>query len=242
MAKNMANFAIGFFASICAIFVPRMIAMLNDGQGSLQMFHTDYIVIGCVFAVIIGGITAIFEQQKQKAASETFMTALGIPALLAGALTSGSTGTELQQLESRNQQLSRALEVRSGIAVEETPATLVPLQPTESEAHSRVDFSLISSAHAGEGDEGSNLNFGIQIQQKPYVVVVNRSRDKTEALQYAHELKKTLPRVAVMQSADSYLVVDNPEPMDKSKAMLRAIELKDRHQMKPSLLQVQVTD
>lgn len=238
MAKNLTNFAIGFFASICAIFVPRMIAMLNDGQGSLQMFHFDYIIVGCVFAVIIGGITAIFEQQKQKAASETFMTALGIPALLAGALTSGSTGIELQQLDAQNQQLAKALEVHNGIAVEETPATIVPLLPTDDEVLSRFDFSLISSAHAGEGNKDSDMNLGIQIEQRPYVVVLAKSRDKAEALQYASELKRALPDVAVMQSTDTYLVVDSPKPSDKSSAMLRAIELKHGSQLKPSLLKV----
>ena len=117
MAKYVSTFLIGLFASICAVFVPRMVAMLNGGHGDLQYFNRDFVLVGIAFALVIGGVTVIFFQGKQKSAGEIFMAALGIPALLAGALNSGTTGNNFSDLQSVNQKLNESLAQKSGIKI-----------------------------------------------------------------------------------------------------------------------------
>ena len=91
-----------------------MVAMLNSGHGDLEYFHRDYVLVGFVFAFVIGVITAIFEQGKDKKAPDIFMTALGIPALLAGALNSGTAGGDLSALQATNQRLTTVWLKRAG--------------------------------------------------------------------------------------------------------------------------------
>ncbi len=243
MIRNVSNFAIGFFAAICAVFVPRMVAMLG-GNGDIQIFHTNYIVMGIAFALIIGGVTAIFMKSKQKSAAETFMTALGIPALLAGALNSGTASSEMHNIESDKQKLIESLSQKSEVPIDEKALSIEPIQtaPSDHKPSSGMGFSLISSAYAQEVADSSNggtgLNLGIRPEQKSYVIVLEKTGDKNKALQLAAELRQTLPKVAVVQAKDDYLVIENPEPQEKSGALLRAVELKKNSNLKPYLLQV----
>lgn len=241
MTRHIANFTIGFFAGLCAVFVPRMLAMLNGSSSDLQLFHVNYIVVGILFSIIIGGVTALLEQAKNRTAPERFMTALGIPALLAGALNTGTANVDLHRSEADKQKLIAALQEQSGIKINDEAAEIKPLQAVRNDTHSQLDFSIIPSAHAKDdtrpsGDEGSGL--GIQVEQKPYVVVLGRSKTEAEALKKAEKLRKTVPGATAVQSGQEFLVIDGTEKRTRSDAMLRALELQSETKLKPSLLQV----
>ena len=241
MSKHIANFTIGFFASLCAVFVPRMLAMLNSNGNEIQLLPVNYVIVGMLFSLIIGGVTAILEQAKNRTPAERFVSALGIPALLAGALNTGTASVDLRNSETNNQKLTAALQKQSGIRINDDAATIRPLQPVRDE-QGRFDFSLIPSAHARDDASpvaqrgGSSL--GIQVEQKPYVVVLEKSKNEAEALKKAEKLRKTVPNATAVQSGENYLVIDGTETRTKSDAMLRAIELKNETKLKPYLLQV----
>lgn len=239
MSKHIVNFTIGFFASLCAIFIPRMLTMLS-GNGNIGYFHIDYIAVGIAFAFTIGGITVIFEQTKTKTAAETFMTALGIPALLAGALSTGTTSTQLQDTIAANHQLTETIQKQNSIA-EET-AGIAPLETALDSDHSRFDFSLIPSAYAQEDADAENeegLSLGVQVEQKPYVVVLEKTNSKTDALDKAEKLRKIVPHATVVQSNQAYLVIDSVKRRNKADALLKAVDLKNNSRLNPYLLQVQ---
>lgn len=241
MNKHVANFSIGFFASLCAVFVPRMLAMLNSNSGDIQFFHANYIAVGLVFSLVIGGVTVIFEYSKNKTVADTFMTALGIPALLAGALNTGTASVDLHNSESSNQKLVEVLKTQSGIRIEEGSAGITPLQAVQNSPQSRLDFSLIPSAHAqdNQADSGENqYNLGIQVEQKPYVVVLGKSNNQAEALQKAAMLRTIVPDATAVQSGKDFLVIDGTANRSRADAMLRAIELQNKTGLKPYLLQV----
>ncbi len=249
MNKHLMDFIIGCFASLCAVFVPRMVAMLNDPSGNLQFFHANYVLVGIVFALTIGGITALLEQKNKKPPSETFMTALGIPALLAAALNTGTDTSTLHRLATEKQQVTDELQQKSGIE-ELQPAnatknrgegiSLVPLQ-AEPESHSRFDLQIIPNARAQTAappPKSGGFKLGIQLEQKPYVVVLGKSDDKAGALRKAENLRKVIPTATAVQSDQGFLVVDSISPSNKSDALLRAIDLQKRTGLKPYLLQV----
>ena len=245
MARNISTFLIGFFASICAVFVPRMVAMLNGNHGDLQYFHRDYVLVGLGFAVVIGVITVIFEQGKSKKAPDIFMTALGIPALLAGALNTGTVGNDLGALQAANQKLNESLSQKSGIVIEEKAGTIVPLEAIPTNTHSsnsKTGFSLIKVAQAGENNNYTENNpgfqLGIQTEQTHYLIVLEKFNNKSAALQKAGELRATIPKATAVQSDQDFLVIDGGEPLSKSDALLKAIELQNKTSLKPYLMQV----
>lgn len=245
MPNNISTFLIGFFASICAVFVPRMVTMLNSSNGGLQYFHRDYVLVGLAFALLIGVITVIFEQGKNKKASETFMTALGIPALLAGALNSGVAGNDVTELQTANQKLNEALAQKSGISIEEKTSTIVPLEAAPANPRppvSQSSFSFITVAQAREDEyapaKSTSLNLSTQADQPRYLIVLEKFKTKAEAIQRAEGLRKALPRAAAVQSDRNFLVIDSEEPLKKSDALLKAIELQNKTGLKPYLLQV----
>lgn len=243
MAKNITTFLIGFFASICAVFVPRMVAMLNGSHAEMQYLHRDYVLVGLAFAFIIGGITVIFEQSKQKSAGEIFMTALGIPALLAGALSSGTAGNNLNELQANNKKLVNVLKQQSSITIEDEATNITPLEATPSNSHSPISqsgFSLISDAQAQASDvvhaTNEGLQLGIQVEQTPYLIVLEKFKNKEEAIKKAVELRKIFPKATAVQSNKNFLVIDGEKPLSKSDALLKAIDLQGKTNLKPSLL------
>lgn len=241
MLKGIRDFSIGFFASLCAVFVPRMIAMLGDSNGNIQVFNMKYIILGIAFAAIIGGITAIFEYSKIKHPAETFMTSLGIPAILAGTLNTGTTGNELHLLDAKNQQLINTIAQKKGIPLEDEPAAIQLLSATPANDLSQ-GFSIIPSAYAQDElpakEQDEDLRLGIRLEQKPYVIVLAKSNDKTKAEQQLEALKNIIPKAALIKSGESYMVIEDIKPRDKSDAMLKAIELQDKNHLEPSLLQI----
>ena len=237
--SNLKIFAIGCFASLCAVFVPRMLAMLHGDNANMQLFHINYIIVGLIFSFIIGGVTVIFAQADTKKAPEIFMTSLGIPALLAGALNTGTASNELRYSSSVNKSLMEAIQKQSGITED---AAGIKLLRTEPSARSQFEFPLIANAHAQDRKNASNshvgFNLGIQVEQKPYVVVLEKSSNKADALQKAEALRKVAPRATVAQSNQDFLIIDNPEQRNKSDALLQAVDLKNKTNLKPYLLQV----
>ena len=244
MTRNISTFLIGLFASICAVFVPRMVAMLNGNHGDLQYFHSDYVLVGLGFAVVIGVITVIFEQGKSKKAPDIFMTALGIPALLAGALNTGTAGNDLSALQAANRKLNESLSQKSGISIEEKAGTIVPLEVIPANTHSsnsQTGFSLITDAKAEENknytENNPGFQLGIRAEQTHYMIVLGKFNNKNAAIQKAGELRAIIPKATAVQSDQDFLVIDGGEPLSKSDALLKAIELQNKTGVKPYLMQ-----
>lgn len=238
------NFFIGFFASVCAVFIPRMAAMLTGGHIDVQYWNIEYISVGLMFSLVIGGVTTIFVQGTQKTAAEIFMTALGIPAVLAGALNSGVAGNNLGELHSVNQKLTEMLAQKSSVPIEKGATNIAPLKPLSANSNQSISissFSFISNAQAGVTqpavDEG--LKLGINVEQTPHLIVLKKNNTKEEALRSAEELRRTFPDAMVVQSNQNFYVIDGNKPLSKSAALLKAINLQSKTDLKPSLLQLQ---
>jgi hypothetical protein len=100
----LLKFLIGTFAGVCAAFFPRVVAFLalESGQDDKLrfLFPISYILVGLLFALVIGGVIAILEHKVSRHLGQTFLTALGIPALLSGALNSSTASKGAEEARS----------------------------------------------------------------------------------------------------------------------------------------------
>jgi len=242
MTKHILTFMIGLFATLCAVFVPRMLAALNGNHGETNYFGHDYVLIGIAFAVVIGFITVIFEQGKIRKASETFMTALGMPALLAGALNTGVVGGDVSDLQAQNQRLSDSLKQQSGIVIEKYSSDFAPLEIEPLSLISPPSFSLISVAQAADNASVSKkseaFSLGIQAKQRHYRIVLKKFNNKDDAIKNAKELRRVIPSAVAVKAGKSFLVIEGGEPLNESDALLKAIEFQKKTGLKPSLIPV----
>lgn len=171
------------------------------------------------------------------------MTALGIPALLAGALNSGAAGNNLNELQANNKKLVNVLKQQSNITIEDEATNITPLEATPAATQSPIsksNFSLISDAQAQASDvapaTNEGLQLGIQVEQTPYLIVLEKFKNKEEAIKKAVELRKIFPKATAVQSNKNFLVIDGEKPLSKSDALLKAIDLQGKTDLKPSLL------
>src|SRR5262245_51440849 len=104
----IAKFLIGVFAVLAAGTIPRLVAALgkpNAGTVVLVGFTDGYVQVMIVFAVMVGAVLMIFEWGVPKPPRDSFMAALGIPAVLVGAF---NTAVLTRQVESIGQAADQA--------------------------------------------------------------------------------------------------------------------------------------
>ena len=91
------KFAIGTVASLCAVLVPRLLAGLaTRDQANITFITREYGELAVLLSALVGIVVAILEWRVPRAPRDTFMTTLGIPAILAGALSANQNAGALQ--------------------------------------------------------------------------------------------------------------------------------------------------
>jgi len=245
VAKPWLKFLIGFVGGICAAIFPRLMAALALYGGSdVVLLSTGYLGIAVLFAVLVGAVVMIMEWGVLREPRATFMTALGIPALLAGALNTSNGAYELDNQAKESNKLAELVQSLSQIP-EISADSLAPLSDAGAAAGTINPLALlgIGMAYAGDGGTGQTVldfNPAMQVQQRQYYIVLDRAKNANEARQKANALKSDVPNARAVQAGNKFLVID-PEPRPRSKAVMKAIrlkkELRDR-QLKPQLLRV----
>jgi len=249
LANPVGKFCIGFFASLSAICFPRLSAMLAhadsiNGALGYQFFPAGYLIMAVTTAVVLGGIVVIFEWETPRSPRETFMSALGIPALLAGAFSTASTVETLKETKAESGRLVESILNQSNIPKTEAPVKIQPLEDnsnTPPSSQFRLErFLGISAAFAGDGaavqTSDNGVGFAVQVEQPLYVVVLEKARSREEAIARARQLKKTVPEAQAIQ-ADSVFYVIQSGSKTAAEATLEALKLKKK-QLNPSLLRV----
>jgi hypothetical protein len=242
------KFAIGTVASLCAVFVPRLIAALSLSDGANITFVTgEYALLAVMFSGLIGLVVALLEWQVPRAPGDTFMTTLGIPAILAGALSVNQNTSALQDATRQQNELANALSQVSGIAIE-------PAKTTSGE-DPRGRGSLMDVIVQPVYAQGAQLSpriaqqpsrLAIQIRQPEYFIVLARGQNQQEAQAKASGLKGRLNapasghplNIRVQQQGNQFLVVVDGGPRIKSDALLEALRMKDTFHVNPTLVEV----
>ncbi len=245
--KNpVMKFAVGTFAALCAAFIPRLGAMLSSAETARITFFTqDYFIVALTFALFIGVVMVILEYNVFRAPKDTFITALGVPALVAGALNAATNVHDISTLHDKNQQLADALADQAGIARSEAPSGFKSLEASPASPGGGASLRSIPwviSAHAAEiaktVDKSSGSNLGIQFQQRQYVIVLDEAKTKEKALERARQLRQTIPQAQAVQTDKGFLVIEGKSPRNESSAVLEAVRLKNQNKLDTKLLQV----
>jgi hypothetical protein len=245
------KFAIGLVAAISAVFFPRMIAALTAADHPRVTFVSPtYFFLALSFSVLVAIAVMILEWRVPRAPRDTFMTTLGLPAMLAGALSASQGTTNLVQAAEREEKLTEALVKMGGIEIKSTSQ---PNEPAKTGARNRLADAIVTPAYA-EGREPDRpvqqpSPLGIYVNEPGYFIVLDRAAKREDAqarmTNLAARLKKTTPQTPVTLQVErqgaEFLVVVSGGPHPKSAALLEALRLKDTYHVAPTLVEVQHT-
>jgi hypothetical protein len=236
MVNCAASFVVGLFAGICAVFVPRLGGLLvADDLNKVSVFPTPFILLGLIYAAIVGAVVAILYFGKTGTPGERFMTALGIPALLAGAISTSAQTGKVQQLQVTSAHLADAAAKAANIRKNETPIELQPLSPPVEKGASAgpgLERLLgIGSAFANDvalksapkvPEKWSNWT-PIQVEESSYAVILDKSPTAESARKRASELKMKIPNAKAVKIEGGYGVIAGIQ--SESSAVLEAIRI-----------------
>lgn len=231
MATLITHFLVGAFAGALASFFPRLVAVLGGDPGdNVVLFSTTYLVVGGIVALAVGIVVLIIDSDPKRKLRDVFTTALGVPTLLMGALTTGATAhnaaladlklqTITQELASKNQ-----IPIRTDVPLDMPAAAVLP-----SGGVGLLDL-VIPSAHAQvAANPAAQANrLGITLRERQFVTVYQEARDDA-ALRPLQLLlaKRGLPS-RMMQLADGrHLLVAAGPPQAYSDAVLDGARAKD---------------
>ena len=238
---------IGAFAVLAAGTIPRLVAALgepNAGTVVLVGFTDGYVQVMVVFAVMVGVVLMIFEWGVLKPPRDSFMAALGIPAVLVGAF---NTAVLTRQVESIGQAADQALHLGAGtlnVPIEPRGPSIEPLTPAASEKSGVLPRHLLvtpayaqATGLAQVTQQGPNV--GIQYRAPRYYVILSRAQSENEAREKARALHKTFPEAEAVKRGNEYIVVESREPRLPSQALAIAARAKQQGNLLPSLAPAQ---
>jgi hypothetical protein len=235
--NSFGKFTIGVLAGLCAALLPRLLAMLaHTDDASLRVVPTPYLVASCGFALLIGGLVVIFEWEITDTPRNIFMTALALPAVISGAL---STSNGIGNGAEANRELDRArLEIRKKDGILRQGEFSSSVQPLDSSPATAPNQSFwtplfpIGAVYAQQqtpfqaaGD--TPARFGIYFEQPKYVIVLKQAKTEKEAIEAAQELKRRLPRAQAVKADNNYYVLlGSADGQNETEALLEASRAK----------------
>ncbi len=236
------KFTIGFFAGLCAAFSPKILTVLAIPTDKITFFSSSYVAVGLAFAAMIGAVILIIEWKLPKKPVDTFTKALGLPALLAGALNTASDTNNINAYVKHTEQITTGTTGNAGIPI----LPFSPISPIEDEEKqpmnnsSSLEIPGISAAYADTGIPNNSMmafNPGIQIQEQRYLIVLDRTTNRDDAIKKAQGLRGKFPNAKVVQSGNDFLIILDSEARLKSQALPDAIRIRDEGSFHPSLME-----
>jgi hypothetical protein len=245
------KFAIGLVAAISAVFFPRMIAALTAADHPRVTFISPaYFFLALSFSVLVAIAVMILEWRVPRAPRDTFMTTLGLPAMLAGALSASQGTTNLVQAAETEAKLTEALVKIGGIEVKSTSQSS---EPAKSGTRNGLVDAIVAPAYA-EGRQPDQpaqqpARLGIYVNEPGYFIVLDRAAKREDAqarmTNLTARLDKATPQspvaLQVERQGAEFLVVVSGGPRPKSAALLEALRLKDTYHVAPTLVEKQPT-
>src|SRR5262245_49888773 len=146
--KPISALSVGSFAGLCAVFVPRLYAAVVTQSNDLNFFPLYFVILGSRLALVVGLVVMIFEWGAARPLKDIFMMALGIPALLAGAVTANQNADTLKTLTQQQAQLSKVLSQEAQIPIlPQTPVSPIKGQRSLQLEHDHFPPQFMGSTH-----------------------------------------------------------------------------------------------
>ena len=262
-ANAGAKFAIGLLAGVAAVLLPRLLALLSKSDDAqIVFFPFSYYMLALGVGLFVGAVMLVMEYEVPATPKETFMAALGIPAVLSGALGTASTAETVSDLARDAERLRQAVRVEQGI-VKDGAITIIepavrPVTQPERRADPRVGprndhrsdepsslwLPLIGTVHASDlrpppAATSDPVRFGVRVEQPKYVVVLKQAASEEQAQKEAEKLKADLPAARAVRSSRGYVVILGNAPVSETDALLAAAHAKKMHaELQPVLFEV----
>jgi len=218
---------VGGLAGALASFFPRLAAILaGNPTENIEIFSVTYLVVGVIVALIVGLVVMIIDGDANRQLRDVFMTALGVPTLLMGALTTTATTQNVAQNDQKLRSIVERVAKSSGIEVRSDVEIVAPTSRNEN--WTPLDL-FMSPAHAQSASAPMAGNkFGIVARERQYTLVLQRAAQEKEL----HDLQKTLtsqglPTRTLQQSDGKYLLVPAGAPKPYSDAVLEGVRAKE---------------
>jgi hypothetical protein len=196
--------AIGTLAGFCSAFLPRLTAVLAvpDKNPAVEVLDPGYVTAGIAFAPLVGGVVAVLEWKVRRPPRDTFMTALGIPALIAGAWTNIQAVEQLDTQVTRAQAIEQALQQSANIG--SLPASILK-SLTPSPGVGSTGMGLLPGAHAAEAAPRiDGLQLALRVQEVQQYIVLAQAQSEGEAQQRLQQLsgQSGMPPLELMRAED----------------------------------------
>lgn len=256
IAKHcLIKFVISFVAGCCAVFVPRLAAVLAASNvNNIEMLPSTFVILGFVFASLIGLVVVILEFNKICHPADTFMTALGIPTLLAGALATTASTNNINELSKLNSELADA--ARNGAQIRKVDTALSNIRPITLNDRSLnqnnwVSDALFIQSALAQDTETTEISgtaetikepswstwATIKVQEPQYAIVLDTAPSADEAIERVSQLKDSVPSAQAIETSEGFFVIGGIKP--KSSAVLEAIKIKEKTGINPELILTQ---
>ena len=249
-ARRVGQFTVGTFAGICAAFVPRLTLMIGPTSHStavsVEAFPTRYVLAALAFSMLIGGVAVILEWDGGRSPRDTFMAALGVPALLTGVFSTTNLSSEAIRHAEKVKSISDERVLEEQIPVEEAPQ--VPLAPAVGRWPSGWSVTPTVFAHELPGTlplspepRQQISGLGVRYREPLYWVVLEVAEAEDRATIRAGELGSQYGALRVYRVGESYFVCPLGGSFPYSEAVSKAVELKRRSEgtLIPKLVRVE---
>lgn len=239
MSNRLGQFAIGLVAGTCAAVFPRLaIAIGAPAQAAnltVEIFTKEYVIIATMFVVLVGVVVVILGWNSQPTPKETFMSALGLPALLSGALNTASTAGEAGRLAQQNVRISDERAKEGGIQVEESDLGLPPSRESSLLRLQLLPIAFAQSPSPPQPPLPLTQWVGTTFSEPKYWVVVHSAQTRQEADSKRTELKARYPALftqygplRIEAGKDVYVVCVGEAPLPYSQGVSKALDLKTK--------------
>src|SRR5262249_19459909 len=205
-----------------------------------------------LLSALVGVVVMILEWRVPRAPRDTFLMTLGLPAILAGALSANQNTAALQDATKEKDALAAALAKQTNIPSE-------PAKPTADDSNSDKQGQLIDLLVTPAYAQQTSVVTNLAAQSRPLAIVIDQPKyaivlDRAPTQQAAHakatalnaQLKRTAPAqpltVQVQQQGKEFLVVAPGGARTKSDALIEAVRIKNTYQVSPALVEVQKKD
>lgn len=230
LSHRFLCFFVGCFAGALASFFPRLMAILaGDPTQQLQVFSVEYLMVGATVAVIVGIVILIIDSHPERAARDVFMTALGIPTLLMGALSTTATNGNIDSLQRQLEQTTTILRTQTGVDIRSGDAVNVPKVGPVSAW--RPWDALVAAAYAqsGNGIGAPRQNsLGIAVRQNHYYLIYGHAADSRSLAPIQAKLKAAgiSSQITPGAKGGSLLVPDEQPVLPYVQAVQGAVQAK----------------
>lgn len=233
LGRRLGQFAVGTFAGACALFAPRLTIVAgqpDNAAASVSAMPWPFVTAAVLLSLIVGGVAVILEWDGSRSPKDTFMAALGVPALLSGAYTSANVSKETQRLAAEARTLGDSLARSEGIAVEGAPqGQVLPshgVWPPTLHLLPVAHAASLDPAPAPEQSKGAAVSYSLP----RYWVVLHEDRLRDAARHRAAELGTRFGTLSVQPHGENFIVTLAEGALPYPEAVSRAVDLKRRSQ------------